>query len=431
VELFLNSISQGTRTSTSNIFTWAISLAGGTNNVQAIGTKGGTNVTDSLVWILATPPPPPPPPPGLLSQGQPVTVSSFQAGNVATNGNDGNLSTRWAASDGTYPQWWRVDLGSTQSITQAIINWYNSSARAYQYKIETSNNDATYSTLVDKTGNTSFGDTTNTFSATTRYVRITVTGCNGCGGFASFYECQIFGPVSTPPSAPTSLVATAGDTVVNLTWVQSASPGITTNKVYRSTTGSGGPYGLLASLAATTSYSDTAVVNGSNYFYTVTAVSSNGESAMSGSAGATPLSAFQSWQMAYFGCWARPQADPAADPDGDGMSNTNEFLAGFDPTNPAAYPHITGIAVTNGTDVAISYLASNGNTNYPGGPMTRTNVLDCATGTADSSYANNFASAGLTNILSGGTGLGTNVTVIESFGATNSARYYRVRVLVP
>ena len=94
-----------------------------------------------------------------------------------------------------------------------------------------------------------------------------------------------------PPAAPTSLVATGGNAVVNLTWVQSASPGITTNNVYRSTTGSGGPYGLLASLAATTSYADTAVVNGSNYFYSVTAVSTNGESAMSGSAGATPFAA--------------------------------------------------------------------------------------------------------------------------------------------
>jgi hypothetical protein len=49
-----------------------------------------------------------------------------------------------------------------------------------------------------------------------------------------------------------------------------------------------------------------------------------------------------------------------------------------------------------------------------------------------SSYTNNFASTGLISILSGGTGLGTNVTAIDRFGATNSpARYYRVRVLAP
>src|SRR5208283_556 len=52
----------------------------------------------------------------LLSQGRPVTASSFQAGNAPTNGNDGNFSTRWAAANGTFPQWWRVDLGAIHSL---------------------------------------------------------------------------------------------------------------------------------------------------------------------------------------------------------------------------------------------------------------------------------------------------------------------------
>src|ERR1039457_1403276 len=124
------------------------------------------------------------------------------------------------------------------------------------------------------------------------------------------------------------------------------SPDITTNNVYRSTNGGGGPYGLLARLAATTSYADTAVVDGSNYFYTVTAVSTNGESAMSGFAGATPLSAFQSWQMSYFGCLACPQAGAAADYDGDGFSNLQEYLAGTDPTNSASSFQIVSIMVS-------------------------------------------------------------------------------------
>ena len=47
-------------------------------------------------------------------------------------------------------------------------------------------------------------------------------------------------------------------------------------------------------------------------------------------------------------------------------------------------------------------------------------------------YTNNFSSTGLTNVLSGGTGLGSNVTQTISGAATNKpARYYRVRVLVP
>lgn len=57
VELFVNGASQGTRTSTSNIFTWPVSLAMGSNYVQAVGSKGGSNVTDSLVWLAPIAPP--------------------------------------------------------------------------------------------------------------------------------------------------------------------------------------------------------------------------------------------------------------------------------------------------------------------------------------------------------------------------------------
>jgi hypothetical protein len=51
---------------------------------------------------------------------------------------------------------------------------------------------------------------------------------------------------------------------------------------------------------------------------------------------------------------------------------------------------------------------------------------------ADGSYSNNFVSAGQTNILSGGNGLGIVTNVADAGGATNTpSRYYRVRVLVP
>jgi beta-galactosidase len=57
VELFLNGVSQGSRTGTNSVFTWPVTLSGGSNFVQATGTKDTTNVTDSLVWIAPTPPP--------------------------------------------------------------------------------------------------------------------------------------------------------------------------------------------------------------------------------------------------------------------------------------------------------------------------------------------------------------------------------------
>ena len=94
-----------------------------------------------------------------------------------------------------------------------------------------------------------------------------------------------------PPPAPTGLTATGGNLVVNLGWVQSSGLGITQNKVYRSTTGSGGTYNLLATISAATNYSDTAVTSGNTYYYAVSAVNANGESPLSAYAGATPLPA--------------------------------------------------------------------------------------------------------------------------------------------
>lgn len=317
-------------------------------------------------------------PAAYINIGDLATASSVQTGNEIPYGTDGDLATRWTASASTYPQWWRVDLGSVQPVTKALINWYGGLARSYKYIIETSTDDINYTTLVDQTGRTTTGDSTDTFSVSTRYVRVTVTGVSPSGGYAAFYECQLFnGGVPQPPAAPTGLTATdvsssqinlswtassgatsynvkratvsggsyttvatgvtttnfsdtglsdsttyyyvvsavnaggesansteatattipqspaglaatGGNAVVNLVWVQSSSPGITQNKVYRSTAGSGGPYNLLATLTATTSYSDTAVVNGSTYYYTVSAVNAAGESALSAYAGATP-----------------------------------------------------------------------------------------------------------------------------------------------
>ena len=53
------------------------------------------------------------------------------------------------------------------------------------------------------------------------------------------------------------------------------------------------------------------------------------------------LDPFAAWQTQYFNCTVCPQAAAAADPDGDGMSNTNEFLVGTDPTNSASAFRIT------------------------------------------------------------------------------------------
>jgi PKD repeat protein len=154
----------------------------------------------------------------------------------------------------------------------------------------------------------------------------------------------------------------------------------------------------------------------------------------------TALTVFQNWQSQYFHCTGCPNAQPNADPFGKGMSNTNQFLAGFNPTNAAAYLHVISVARTNGTNVVVTYLGASGNTTYSLGIASRTNVLEFTSGTANGSYTNGSWTQvpGQTNILgvglsvNGGTGLGTVTNMTDVGGAANGpSRYYRVRVLLP
>src|SRR5271165_4702094 len=90
------------------------------------------------------------------------------------------------------------------------------------------------------------------------------------------------GPV-VPPT-PTGVNAAPGNAQVVLTW--NASSGATSYNVKRSTT-SGAEVTIATS--ATASYTDTAVTNGTPYYYEVSAVNSAGESANSGEVTATPV----------------------------------------------------------------------------------------------------------------------------------------------
>ena len=88
-----------------------------------------------------------------------------------------------------------------------------------------------------------------------------------------------------PPDAPSSLTATAGDTVVTLEWPTAAGA---IGYIVKRADASGGPYTPLTPDAGSTTFSDSAVVNGQTYFYVVAARNSTGVSANSPEASATP-----------------------------------------------------------------------------------------------------------------------------------------------
>jgi uncharacterized repeat protein (TIGR01451 family) len=87
-----------------------------------------------------------------------------------------------------------------------------------------------------------------------------------------------------PPSAPTNLVAVAGDAQVTLTWA--AASGATGYNIKRAP-GTGGPY-ITIGTAAGTSFVDSGLVNGIDYFYVVSGTNSLGEGPDSNEAFARP-----------------------------------------------------------------------------------------------------------------------------------------------
>ncbi len=105
----------------------------------------------------------------------------------------------------------------------------------------------------------------------------------------------------------------------------------------------------------------------------------------------------------------------ASDPDGDGMSNLQEFLAGTDPTNNASSFRITSISL-QGSDILITWSMGGG----------KTNALQRSSGGPNGSYSNAFADIFIvTNTV------GSVTNYLDAGSATNNpGGYYRVR-LVP
>jgi hypothetical protein len=91
-------------------------------------------------------------------------------------------------------------------------------------------------------------------------------------------------PPPPPPAAPVILTVITNYGLVALTW--SASVDATSYNVKRSPS-SGGPYTVIVNTSST-NYSDTSVINGTTYYYVVSALGAGGEGANSAEVRATP-----------------------------------------------------------------------------------------------------------------------------------------------
>ena len=122
------------------------------------------------------------------------------------------------------------------------------------------------------------------------------------------------------------------------------------------------------------------------------------------------------WRQAYFGgngATTNNQSCATCDPDGDGMSNLQEFLTGTNPTNTASAFRVISVS-RSGTDIRVTWMTGAG----------KTNILQAAPNVGGS-YSNVSPNMVVT-------GNGDSITnYLDVGGATNiPGRYYRVR-LVP
>jgi phosphatidylinositol glycan class B len=125
-----------------------------------------------------------------------------------------------------------------------------------------------------------------------------------------------------------------------------------------------------------------------------------------------------SWRAQYFGgdgTTTNAQSCAQCDPDGDGQSNLQEYLAGTNPTNSASSLRITSVINTN-DNLLISWMTSPG----------KTNALERTAGDGNGG----FATSNFTGIFTVTNTVGMSTNYLDVGAATNfPSLYYRVRLL--
>jgi fibronectin type 3 domain-containing protein len=171
-------------------------------------------------------------------------------------------------------------LNATASNAQVSLTW-TASAGAASYGVGRSETTGTgYLSVATVTTGTSFVDINVSNGTTYFYV---VTASNGMCSSDNSNEVSA-APTCTPTAAPTGLSAVANNGSVALTWTAPAEA--VSYRILRSQV-SGTGYGLVGT-SGTASFTDTTVVNGTTYYYVLTASNGTCNSGYSIEVSATP-----------------------------------------------------------------------------------------------------------------------------------------------
>jgi hypothetical protein len=148
-----------------------------------------------------------------------ASASSALSTNPAYYANDYDSYTAWVASGTTVPQWWKVDLGANKKFKHITITWEK--AVNYKFRIKTSTDNATWTTIIDQTSTTRTDQQQDFILASVvnaRYVQVDITGLPAgvSAGIADFaiYNTLPTLSVTSPANnavftAPASITASA------------------------------------------------------------------------------------------------------------------------------------------------------------------------------------------------------------------------------
>jgi len=250
---------------------------------------------------------------------------------VANNadGNSLNSNTAQASTQAAQPPATPSGLTAAGVATNQInLTWNDNSTNEDGFNLERSTNGGNYTSIgIVAAGITNYSDT-GLATGTTYFYR--VQAFRSCWGNSS-YSAPVTAATLVPPApvTPVSLVAVPGNGKINLSWL--ASSGASSYNLKRSIA-SGSETNLVSTTGTT--YSDNGVVNGTTYYYVVSAVNAGGEGNNSREASATP----QAFASAY---WTNLVT-----------SSPQSWDVNANWTNLAVYPNATGIVVNITANIA-------------------------------------------------------------------------------
>ncbi len=182
-----------------------------------------------------------------------------------------------------------ANLTATPGNAQVTLSWQKvSGATSYNVYRGTATNGQSSTPVATNVTATSYVNSGLT-NGTTYFYKVKAVNSAGSGNASNEASATPSAgtPTPTPPGAPSSLSATAGNATVNLTW--QAVSGATTYNVYRGTAANGQSTTPVATNLTGTTYSNTGLTNGTTYFYKVRAVNTAGAGNPSNEASATPI----------------------------------------------------------------------------------------------------------------------------------------------